>query len=121
MKLVMPMRIFGGNFWGAHTPGVVRKVLNVLAGSVYVVYMSLELFFLLPLAMCSRLIFDKAWSRYYQTPLEKSIFNLCVQWLLYVGNRVGLSYTQINVLIFCILWPIITISSIVLNVVLLAK
>lgn len=87
----------------------------------YIVYKSLELFFLLPVAMCMNTVFDKAWKRYYMQPLEKNIFNLCVQWLLFVGDKVNLSYTQINVLIFCISWPLITITSIVLNIILLTK
>lgn len=49
-------------------------------------------------------------------PLPKDLFNLCVQWLLYVGNKTGLNYNQINILIFCIIWPIITILSIVINI-----
>lgn len=49
--------------------------------------------------------------------LDKTIFNLCVQWLLYVGAKVNMSYTQINVLIFCLMWPLLTISSIILNLI----
>jgi len=47
------------------------------------------------------------------------MFNLCVQWLLYHGNKLNMSYEQINVLIFCIIWPIITLVSISLNIILL--
>lgn len=96
-----------------------NKIWRALKSSAYIAGKSMELFFLLPLAMCSQAVFDKAWTRYYSHPLEKNIFNLCVQWLLYVGNKVNLSYTQINVLIFCIIWPIITITSIALNIILL--
>ena len=48
-----------------------------------------------------------------------NIFNLCVQWLLYNGQRLNLSYERINILIFCIIWPMITITSIALNIVLI--
>lgn len=85
----------------------------------YVVAKSIELFFILPLAACSGKVFDWAWRRYFMQNLDKNMFNLCVQWLLYVGNMVGLSYTQINILIFCIIWPVVTILSIILNIVLL--
>lgn len=98
-----------------------NKIWRTLKSSAYIAGKSVELFFLLPLAMCSQAVFDKAWTRYYSQPLEKNIFNLCVQWLLYVGNKVNLSYTQINVLIFCIIWPIITITSIALNIILLVN
>lgn len=85
----------------------------------YILYKGLELFFILPLCVCSKQIFNKVWNKYYMKSLNKNIFNLCVQWLLYVGNKVGLSYTQINVLIFCIIWPVITIISIILNIILI--
>ncbi len=85
----------------------------------YILYKGLELFFLLPLCMCSKSCFNKVWNKYYTEPLQKNIFNLCVLWLLYVGNKVGLSYQSINVLIFCVIWPVITIISLILNVILL--
>ena len=34
------------------------------------------------------------------------VFNLCVELLLATGNAVGLSYTEVNVVIFCILLPV---------------
>lgn len=37
------------------------------------------------------------------------IFSKCVDLLLFLGNLIGISYEQINVLIFCIIWPSITI------------
>lgn len=80
---------------------------------------SIQLFFLLILSVFSKKFFDYAWKKYYTTNLPKSVFNLCVQWLLYTGRQLNLSYEKINVLIFCVIWPVITISSIVLNIVLL--
>ena len=86
---------------------------------LYILYKGLELFFLLPLCMYSKYFFDRVWNAYYTKPLPKNMFNLCVQWLLYVGNKIELDYYTINVLIFCIIWPTITIVSIVLNVILI--
>jgi hypothetical protein len=86
---------------------------------VYLLYKGLELFFLLPACMLSKRVFDKMWNRYYMKPLKKNMFNICVQWLLYCGDKVGMSYTQVNVLIFCIIWPLITVVSILLNVALI--
>ena len=51
--------------------------------------------------------------------MPKSVFNLCVQWLLFHGRRLRLSYEDINVMIFCIVWPVVTILSLLLNAVLL--
>ena len=86
---------------------------------IYLIIKGIYLFFLLPLCMCSKHIFDKAWNKYYTELLPKNIFNLCVPWLLYTGNKLNMTYEEINVLIFCIIWPIITIFSIILNIILL--
>ncbi len=47
------------------------------------------------------------------------LFSLCVNFLLLVGKRVGMSYNEINIWIFCIIWPVLTLISISLNIVLL--
>ena len=44
-----------------------------------------------------------------KTPKIDLIFNYCVVFLLWSASILGLTYKQINVLIFCILWPILTI------------
>ena len=78
-----------------------------------------QLFFILPLCACSQKAFRHYWEKYYMQPLEPSLFNLCVQWLLCNGQRLNLSYERINVLIFCVVWPVITITSALLNIVLI--
>ena len=47
------------------------------------------------------------------------LFSLCVNFLRLVGKRVGMSYNEINIWIFCIIWPVLTLISIALNIVLL--
>lgn len=79
----------------------------------------LQLFFILPLCACSKRVFAYYWDKYYVRPLSPNLFNLCVQWLLYVGRRLGMSYERINIVIFCMVWPAITILSIAFNVFLL--
>ena len=37
------------------------------------------------------------------------IFRACVNFLLWLGNLTGLGYMGINVLIFCVIWPIFTV------------
>ncbi len=86
---------------------------------LYVVWQGVKLFFILPFAMLSGKVFDTCWRKYYTKPMPKSVFNLCVQWLLYYGNRYGFSYERINVYIFCVIWPLITLVSILANIVLL--
>lgn len=93
--------------------------MNNLKRIFYLLINGVYLFFILLISFCSSRAFNYYWNKYYVRPLEKNIFNLCVQWLLYVGNKVGLDYYKINVLIFCIIWPIITIISITLNIILL--
>ncbi|MBZ0165308.1 MAG: hypothetical protein K8I00_00775 [Candidatus Omnitrophica bacterium] len=41
--------------------------------------------------------------------MSENVFNLCVTMLLEMAEWTGMSYKQINVLIFCILWPIVTV------------
>ena len=77
-----------------------------------------QLFFIHPLCACSQKAFQRYWNKYYMRPLAPNTFNLCVQWLLYNGQRLNLSYERINVLVFCVVWPAITMASIVLNIVL---
>lgn len=91
---------------------IIKKIFYILFNGVF-------LFFILLLSFCSGKIFSYFWKKYYVRPLPENIFNLCVQWLLYTGNKVGMSYEEINVLIFCIIWPVITLFSITLNIILL--
>lgn len=98
-----------------------KKILLFGYSAVYLVFQSFCLFVIMPLCFFNVRIFNWTWEKFYMRPLHKNIFNLCVQWLLYVGQRIGLSYESINVLIFCIVWPIITIASIILNIILLCK
>jgi hypothetical protein len=37
------------------------------------------------------------------------VFNLCVDLLLWLGDLTGLGYNGINVLIFCVIWPVFTL------------
>jgi len=37
-----------------------------------------------------------------------SIFDCCVQLLLWLGGKFGMSYEAINVWVFCVVWPIFT-------------
>ena len=41
------------------------------------------------------------------------LFVACVIFLLYLADKLGTTYRAINVWIFCIIWPIITISLII--------
>ena len=38
------------------------------------------------------------------------VFVWCVQLLLYFADLFGVSYTEINIVFFCILWPIFTLA-----------
>ena len=38
-----------------------------------------------------------------------SLFDLCVHFLKWLGNMVGMSYVEINIWIFCIIEPLIFI------------
>jgi hypothetical protein len=38
-----------------------------------------------------------------------TLFYLCVQILLWLAGVLGVSYNEVNIWIFCIIWPIVTI------------
>ena len=42
-------------------------------------------------------------------PMIDRIFNLCVVFLLVLAKYLRMTYEEVNVWIFCVLWPIITI------------
>lgn len=37
------------------------------------------------------------------------VFDACVNLLLIIGALTGLSYNAVNVIIFCVVWPILTL------------
>ena len=37
------------------------------------------------------------------------IFNICVEIMYFLGDLTGLAYNEINVLVFCVLWPLHTV------------
>lgn len=41
--------------------------------------------------------------------LFQVVFNGCVQFLLWLGDLTELGYVGVNVVIFCIIWPAVTI------------
>jgi hypothetical protein len=41
------------------------------------------------------------------------LFDLCVRFLLWLADLFGVSYQAINIWIFCVLWPVLTVALIV--------
>lgn len=41
------------------------------------------------------------------------VFNFCVKILMNLSRALGITYEEINVYIFCIIWPLLTISQII--------
>lgn len=48
--------------------------------------------------------------------LTHKLFFACVDFLTWLGEKLGLTYEAVNIWIFCIIWPIITLASVALNV-----
>ncbi len=50
-----------------------------------------------------------------ETPIRSGIgwidalFDLCVRILIRLANFFGVSYNEINIWIFCVIWPIVTV------------
>jgi hypothetical protein len=38
------------------------------------------------------------------------VFDACVNLLMLIGHLTGLSYNAVNVLIFCVIWPVLTVG-----------
>jgi len=110
--------MLGYNICSTADEDIKKLTLNMMK-ILILLYKGLQLFFILPLCALSKRMFTHFWKKYYKQPLEPNLFSLCVQWLLYNGEKMDLSYERINSLIFCIVWPAITIVSIALNIILL--
>ncbi len=41
--------------------------------------------------------------------MMNDIFNLCVNFLNWLANVTGTSYVFVNVVIFCFIWPLLTV------------
>lgn len=41
------------------------------------------------------------------------VFDACVNFLLLLGALTGLSYNAVNVIVFCVMWPLLTIALLV--------
>ena len=39
-----------------------------------------------------------------------SVFDLCVRLLLWLADLLGVSYNEINVWFFCVIWPVFTLT-----------
>ncbi|NLF19014.1 MAG: hypothetical protein GX595_17430 [Lentisphaerae bacterium] len=53
--------------------------------------------------------------------LTDRVFRGCVVLLVRLAAATGLTYEQVNVWIFCILWPALTLASLALNALVLAR
>ncbi len=42
------------------------------------------------------------------------IFQWCVDFLVWLAAATGTTYKQINVIIFCVIWPLLTIALVVM-------
>ncbi|MFH0130507.1 hypothetical protein ACGLHS_09860 [Variovorax sp. VaC1] len=43
-----------------------------------------------------------------QTPVDQ-VFDWCVQFLVHWAKVLGITYNEINVYVFCVIWPIVTL------------
>lgn len=44
------------------------------------------------------------------TKLVRVVFVYCTDFMINLGNLLGLSYYEVNALLFCLLWPLVTIA-----------
>jgi hypothetical protein len=48
--------------------------------------------------------------------MTNEIFNSCVALLVWLAALTGTTYEEINVLVFCIVWPLVTLALVVVCV-----
>ena len=49
------------------------------------------------------------------------VFDLCVVFLVWLGHVTGTTYKEINVIVFCVRWPVFTLVLIVVCVIQFVK
>ena len=49
------------------------------------------------------------------------IFYLCVHFLQWLAKKLGMTYNEVNVWLFCVILPLIMLASILLNIYLLLR
>ena len=49
------------------------------------------------------------------------IFDFCVELLIVMGNAIGMTYNEINVWLFVVLYPVVLLVSVMLNVYLMGR
>lgn len=54
-------------------------------------------------------------------PVIDAVFHACVRLLLEIGYMTGCSYYTVNVVIFCVIWPLLTLSLIAAVIILARK
>ncbi|MEM4247919.1 MAG: hypothetical protein QXH80_01515 [Candidatus Nanoarchaeia archaeon] len=47
-------------------------------------------------------------------PIIDTLFGICVYILLWLASLFGITYNTINILIFCVIWPMFTVALIVI-------
>lgn len=50
-----------------------------------------------------------------------TIFMLCVYFLQWLAKKLGMTYNEVNVWLFCVICPLVTLVSVLLNIYLLLK
>lgn len=109
---------------------LLKMIMKQLCIGIEILVGGLALFLVLPFCMVSGNIREKAYRHMrllvpapipFKTRKFEVVFDICVLWLLWGGELTHKSYNEVNIWIFCVLWPLVTIASIVLNVVLLTR
>lgn len=49
--------------------------------------------------------------------MTQDVFSACVALLMWLAGLCGMTYEAVNVLVFCVLWPALTVALIILLVI----
>lgn len=98
-----------------------KKILIIILSGIALIPILL-------LSLCNESCRIKVWYQlndytisYEKLPNNKinQLFTLCVNFLLIVAERLNMTYNEVNIWIFCIIWPIVTMLSLIANVLLI--
>jgi len=57
--------------------------------------------------------------RHVDETVANRVFRICVDLLEWLAAKLGMTYEEINVVIFCIIWPLVTLALAIAVIVLL--
>jgi hypothetical protein len=95
---------------------MIKKILIIIMfGIILIPILFLSLFIKNVRIYCWE-TFNAVTHTYNYLPNDKinQLFGLCVNYLIIIANRLNITYNEVNIWIFCVIWPILTLILLIL-------